>query len=350
MGDLVAFLLLWLLGWWLLWRVPPPPAARGDRGPVSVVVPARDEAHNLPALLGSLVPQLGPGDELLVVDDGSTDGTAAVAAAGGATVVAAPPLPDGWLGKPWACRTGAARAANDRLLFLDADTRVAPGGLDRLVPRGPGLFSVQPFHVVPTAAEKLAAFCNLVGMMGTGAFSPLGRARGAFGPCLATSVADYGRAGGHDAVRASVLDDVDLARAYRRAGLPVDVRGGRGVLSFRMYPTGLRALVDGFTKNLAGGAGSSGMVGTLLVAGWLAACVAPAVLATRVAPPVAVACYAAVALQVWAHVRRIGTFGPVVAALYPLPLLLFLAVFARSLLLLVRRGRVRWKGRAVRVG
>jgi 4,4'-diaponeurosporenoate glycosyltransferase len=78
--------------------------------------------------------------------------------------------------------------------------------------------------------------------------------------------------------------------------------------------------------------------------------VAPAVLATRLPVAVAVAAYAAVAAQLWVHLRRIGTFGPVVALLYPLPLLLFLVVFARSLALLVLRRRVRWKGRAVAVG
>jgi 4,4'-diaponeurosporenoate glycosyltransferase len=340
-GDLAAFLLLWLVGWWLLWRVPRPPSGAPPHDPVSIVVPARDEATRLPALLASLEGELRPGDELLVVDDGSTDGTADVAAAGGATVIGAPPLPDGWLGKPWACATGAARARHDRLVFLDADTRLERGGLDRVVAGAArGLSSVQPYHVVPTAAEQLAAFCNLVGMMGTLAFTPGARTpRGAFGPCLSTTAADYERAGGHAAVRASVLDDVDLARRYAAAGLGVEVRGGRGAISFRMYPAGLRALADGFTKNLAGGAAAAGVAGTLLVGGWLAACVAPAVLRPW---PVALAAYAAVAVQVWVHLRRIGSFHPLVAALYPAPLAVFLAVLARSLLW---RRRVRWKGR-----
>jgi 4,4'-diaponeurosporenoate glycosyltransferase len=354
-ADLLAFLLLWLMGWWLLWHVPVPPGPNPSREPVSIVVPAKDEAERLPVLLASLRPQLRPDDELLVVDDGSTDGTAELAAAAGAKVLTAPPPHEGWLGKPWACATGAARARHARLLFLDADTRLEPGGLDRLVAGAsahPGLYSVQPFHEVPTAAEKQSAFCNLVAMMGTGAFVPPAAwftPKGAFGPCLLTTAADYRRAGGHEAVRASVLDAADLARGYTRAGLPVYLRGGRGVISFRMYPTGLWALVDGFTKNLAAGARAAGVLGTVLVAAWLAACVAPAVLATRVPPVVAAACYAAVAVQVWVHLRRIGSFGPVVAALYPVPLLVFLAVFLRSLVLLAAGGSVRWKGRPVPV-
>ena len=66
----------WSLGWLLLWstrRLPPPT----DRPAVAVVVPARDEAGSLPALLAALRPQLREGDELVVVDDHSSDATAA---------------------------------------------------------------------------------------------------------------------------------------------------------------------------------------------------------------------------------------------------------------------------------
>jgi hypothetical protein len=87
----------------------------------------------------------------------------------------------------------------------------------------PGLTSVQPFHLVPRWSEQLAAFFNVVAMMGTASFTPLGarvRTGAAFGPCLVTSAADYRRAGGHEAAPAGVLDDVALAKTFERAGLP----------------------------------------------------------------------------------------------------------------------------------
>lgn len=353
MRDLAAFAVLWALGWVLLWRVPVPGAPTGEgRGPASVVVPARDEARNLPHLLSSLVPQLRPGDELVVVDDHSSDTTAEVGRAAGATVLAAPPLPAGWAGKQWACRTGASAATNPTLVFLDADTRLEPDGLDRIVELGgrAGLTSVQPFHLVPRWQERLAAFFNIVGMMGTATCTPFGRrlvTRGAFGPCLATPAADYRRVGGHGAARASVLDDLALAAAYRRAGLPVLVLGGRGTIGFRMYPGGLADLVGGFTKNMATAALAVRPVAALGVAGWLAACTAPLVLATRVPGTLAAACYLAVALQVGLHLRRLGSFGPLVALAYPIALAVFLAVFARSLVVTYGLGRVTWKGRTV---
>ena len=354
MRDLAAFLVLWAVGWWLLWRFrrPGPPQPDG-RPPVSVVVPARDEAATLPTLLASLGRERRPGDEVLVVDDRSTDATAEVAAAAGARVLTAPEPPPGWAGKTWACATGAEKASAPLLVFLDADARLEPGGLDRiagLATERHGLVSLQPFHLVPRPVERLAAFCNLVGVMGTGAFTPLGDrvpARGAFGPCLATSAEDYRRAGGHAAVAGSVLDDVALARRYREAGLPVTLRSGSGVIAYRMYPEGLRSLVEGFTKNLAGGAGAAGPLTTLLVAGWLAATVAPLVLVTRLPVAVSLAAYALVALQVHVHLRRLGSFGAATAALYVLPLLVFLAVFARSVALTALGRPVRWKGRSL---
>lgn len=354
--DVVAFLAGWGAGWWLLWRIPVPPSLPpGARPPVSVVVPARDEERSLPVLLASLEDELRSGDEVIVVDDHSADDTAGVARSAGARTVAASDLPPGWLGKAWACHTGAELAANPLLAFLDADTRLEPGGLDRLVAgyaEGGGLYSVQPWHRVPRPHERLAALFNVVALMGTGAFTPVGDRRppaGAFGPCLLTSAEDYRAVGGHAAVRHTVLDDLALARRYRAAELPVRIRGGRDTITFRMYPDGLGQLVEGFTKNFAAAARAVRPLTVVLVTAWMSALGAPLVLAAG-APALALACYVAVALQVHAHLRRIGSFGAVTAVAYLIPLACFVVVFARSLVLTFGRRRVRWKGRDVAIG
>ncbi len=357
--DLVAFALGWCAGWWLLWRVPVPSAVEEPHPvppippisvpSISVVVPARDEEQALPMLLASLRPQLHPGDEVIVVDDHSTDGTAMVARQGGATLATAADLPPGWQGKAWACHTGASLAANDRLLFLDADTRLEPGGLGRLRAAASvagGLYSVQPWHEVPRAHERLAAVFNLVAMMGTGAFTPRGGSGrvGAFGPCLITSADDYRKVGGHASVRGAILDDLALAGRYRKTGLPVTLRGGRGTIAFRMYPHGLSQLLEGFTKNFASAARAVRPLTLVLLVAWLAALSAPLVLVTD-APVAAAGCYLIAAVQLGIMLRRLGTFGAVTAALYLAPLAVFLAVFARSLVATYVRRRVRWKGR-----
>ena len=103
----------------------------------------------------------------------------------------------------------------------------------------------------------------------------------AFGPCLLTTAADYRATGGHAAVRAEVVEDVHLARRYRAQGLPVTCLGGGDVVGFRMYPAGLRQLVQGWTKNIASGAGLSPPWALLGTVAWICACVAVALAGAR---------------------------------------------------------------------
>ena len=188
-----------------------------------------------------------------MVDDESSDRTAAVAAAGGAEVVAAPPRPEGWTGKAWACATGAALAGTtsggeDVLVFLDADVRLErPDVLDRLaaeVAAAPdGLISVQPWHRTGRPVEQLSLFFNVTALMGSVAFTVLGtrvRPTLAFGPVLACRQAAYEASGGHAhaSVRGAVAEDIALARRFPSVALFT----GRPDVSFRMYPSGLRAL------------------------------------------------------------------------------------------------------------
>lgn len=365
--DLFSVTLRWLCGCWLLWRVAPVGPRRDrtdeleiavvDRPPCSIVIPARDEARTLPKLLASLAGERAPDDEVIVVDDASTDGTPAIALEGGAQVVVAPPLPPDWTGKNSACWTGAHAATHDVLVFLDADTEVLPGGLDRLLAdqrRHGGLLSAQPFHAVRRAYEQLSAFFNVVAMMGIDAFTPLGERRvpsGAFGPVLVTHRADYDRVGGHASVADQILDDVALARRYTEAGLRVTCLGGKGTVRFRMYPDGLRHLLEGWTKNFAGGAAGTRKVSLVLIAAWISLCLeaawglGAALLGGGADLGPAALIYAAVAGQVLWMLRRIGTFHPLTAAAYPIALAFFLFVFARSIFEVYVRRRVTWKGR-----
>src|SRR5512133_3808074 len=128
-----------------LWRVrgsrsladvsPTPPAAAPL---VSVIVPARDEARSIERCLRSLLATRYARAEFVVVDDHSSDGTGDLARRAGEgdprlRVVVPPPLPDGWMGKQWACATGAALARGAILCFADADTVQAPDLLPRAV-------------------------------------------------------------------------------------------------------------------------------------------------------------------------------------------------------------------------
>jgi len=350
--------------------LPATGAPAGGTPSVSLVVPARDEEQTLPALLRSVADQLPAVREVLVVDDASRDDTAGVARAGGARVLPAGSPPPGWTGKAWACHTGAAATTGDLLLFLDADTVLRPGALAGLLAAHAthgALVSVQPHHDVVRPYEQLSAYFNVVALMASAAFTRPDRALGdrvpmAFGPCLLTSRDDYLRAGGHESVRADILDDAALAAAYHRAGLPVRCAVGGDAVRMRSYPGGLGQLVAGWTKNIASGAADAAPSATAATVAWISAhhaVTVGALLSLLVgvtgwgaslvvgSPLLWTVAYVAAALQLRWVLRRAGSFRWWAWALFPVPLLAFDLVFARSLALTVVRRSVSWRGRDV---
>ena len=376
---LVVVLLAAAVGaWWLLadLRTVPDGHVRepgSAPGSVSVVVPARDEEATLPALLGSLRQLTAGPREVVVVDDESQDATAVVARSVGAVVLPAAGRPPGWTGKAWACHVGAEASTGDLLLFLDADTTLAPDALDGLLAlhdRHGGLISVQPYHGVVRPYEQLSAYFNVVSLLASGAFTArAGREEGrrpmAFGPCLLTSRADHERAGGHAAVRGEILDDVQLAVAYARVGLPVRCAVGGRSVRMRSYPGGLRQLAAGWTKNIASGASAAAVGPTLGTVLWISAhhAVAAGVLLAVLElltgwagpltwghPVLWAAAWVGVAWQLRSFLRTAGSFGWWTWALFPLPLLAFDVLFARSAALTTVRRAVRWRGREVDLG
>jgi glycosyltransferase involved in cell wall biosynthesis len=357
----VSLLVRWLLGWALALRLPLlPPGCPTGTPSVSVLIPARDEATTLPQLLAALGRQRLQPQEVIVVDDHSSDGTAAiareVASARGLPlrVIQPPPLPEGWCGKTWALHHGVLASRGELLVFLDADTEPGPECLERLLAQQQqlgGLVSVQPYHRTEKPYEQLSVLFNLVGLMAV----PLGPRCGvAFGPALVTSRDDYWRAGGHAAVAGKVVEDWFLAHCYERAGLPVSAFIGYGQLAYRMYPGGLDDTVIGFNKNFATAAGEvrwPWMVAVLLwLSGlfWAAWCLPAALLGWPLVGSAAIGpnalIYTAFALQMLVLTRRVGRFSWI-NLVFPLPVLFFLGVFLMAILNL-ERGKVRWKGRS----
>ncbi|MCK7577774.1 MAG: glycosyltransferase family 2 protein [Chromatiales bacterium] len=189
--------LLWLLPPWALafvflgrMRRCPPLPERLDERRVSVIIPARNEEARLPPLLASLRVQDHPNFEVILVDDNSSDRTAELGRAAGVTTLSLTEPEPGWIGKPHACWAGAHAASGEVLVFLDADTELEPGGLRRIVAtqtRHGGLVSIQPYHRMRRAYERLSAGFSLIMMGGIRSFTLLGdrlESNGAFGPCM----------------------------------------------------------------------------------------------------------------------------------------------------------------------
>jgi 4,4'-diaponeurosporenoate glycosyltransferase len=349
--DVGIFAVGWMIGWLLLWRERPLPGATRESA-VAVVVPARDEAHAIGDLLSVLREQLVDGDELLVVDDHSSDDTAGVARRYGTAVITAPDLPAGWLGKPHACWIGAHSTSAPTLLFIDADVTPAPDLIDRIgaavESHAESVVSVQPWHRTVGVVEQASMLCNITALMGSGAFTIAadhGSSTVAFGPVLALDRTLYERLGGHRAVRSMHTEDIGLARA---AGSSI-VYTGRADTTFRMYPNGARELLDGWTRSIATGARLTRWPLTFAIVCWVAAIAGGWTAGgwPTNQPALSAAIYALSAAQLWILGRRAGSMHPLTAMLFPIAVVVFVLIFLRSLVIIAFGRNVPWKGRAV---
>jgi len=329
---------------------------------LSIIIPARNEEENLGRLLNSINGQTIPVNEIIVVDDHSEDRTGQIALNHGARVIQVPDLPEGWLGKSWACWHGVLASKGDLLILLDADVFLEKGAMERLVnlyEKKKGLISVQPYHFMVRKDEKLSAFFNFIlslNMTLPLLFRKIIRPSGAYGPCLVCHRQDYLAAGGHEAVRGEILEDMALGRKFLEKGIPVHLYGGKGTIFFRMYPRGFCQLIEGWTKNFASGAFSSNPLCLLICAGWVTFCLSVPLnmikgFLTQQYPLVIISflLYLFFAAQIGWGLNRLGNFGVGPAIFYPLYLLFFIAIFFLSLFQTYVRRQVRWKGRKIKL-
>ncbi len=225
--------------------------------PVTVVVPARDEAEGVERALRSLLAQEYAGElRVILVDDGSTDGTGAIARALAdprLTVIDGAPRPRGWSGKLWALSQGVAAAGDASLLLLtDADIEHDPRHLATLVAKlerdGLDMASEMVALNCESTAERLLvpAFVFFFQMLYPFARTadPGSRSAAAAGGTVLLRAEALRAAGGLEAMRGALIDDVtlagrlkrlrgaggaDLARALAAGalGAAVSARGGR---------------------------------------------------------------------------------------------------------------------------
>jgi len=362
---LLPLALLFAAGFAVLWRIPRCRAEDGGPMPcpaISVIIPARNEEGNISNLLGSLKGEHPAPLEIIVVDDGSEDSTARAATDAGAKVITSAPLPGGWTGKTWACHQGAVAAKGRLLVFMDADIRLAPGGLRRIADtflRTPGALSIAPFHQTGRPYEELSAFFYLTMIMGIGAFTMMGdrlKPAGLFGQFLMIDRDDYRRAGGHERVRGQILENFFMAGNLREAGVPLVCMGGRGTLGIRMYPSGPGEMVRGWSKAFVSGAAGVPRPIMALTVGWITGEVLAFVLpilsavACPEALPLGLAVYMMHALQTGFMLRRIGSFRSYTWLFYPIPLLFFFGLMAMAFTGRMLGRAVSWKGRTIQAG
>ena len=253
---------------------------------VSVLVPARNEAHNLPKCLDSILLQDYPNYEVIVLDDNSSDCTWEIAQDYASRfervkALKGEPLPEGWHGKHWACHQLARAASGELLLFVDADTRLSsPRALRKAVS---SLYYHGADMLTGLPKEEALSFGELLIIpvipWALSSLMPVKLAHRSKSPHLSAAIGQfmlfrreaYEGVGGHEAVRRVATDDMELARLVKARGyrwLFLDL--SRGVRC-RMY-RGFRKAWAGLARQVFPALGYSWLaVGSivLLVGAWL---------------------------------------------------------------------------------
>jgi cellulose synthase/poly-beta-1,6-N-acetylglucosamine synthase-like glycosyltransferase len=239
-------------------------------------VPAYNEADNISdcaiAILDSTelpVENL----QVLIVDDRSTDDTLAIAQTlqqqrhdPRLKILAGQPRPANqyWAGKNWACAQAVPEATGDFLLFIDADVRLKTGAIETAIAtvktENIDLLTCMPALVCECFAEWLVQplmFNHLAVCFDfTAVNDSKTDAAFAAGPFMLFRRSAYEKIGGHAAVAGEIVEDVELARRIKKAGLKLGLYAGSNLASVRMYRS-WSALWEGWTKNLYLGANRS---------------------------------------------------------------------------------------------
>ncbi|MDZ7703879.1 MAG: glycosyltransferase, partial [Trueperaceae bacterium] len=233
---------------------------------VSILMPARNEATNLPQTLPRILEQLRVDNvnvEVIVLNDHSTDGTAEILADlrerhPQLQVLQGTALPPGWNGKNWACQQLAEAATGQTLVFTDADVRWHPQTLAALVAfrrqHRAEFVSVWPRQrtegwlehlTVPIVDMILLGWLPYLGVR----YLPFASLSAGNGQLMMWTRDGYRRTGGHAAVRSEVLEDVKMGQRAKGVGLRVALALGGPLLSTRMYHHDADIL-EGFGKNI----------------------------------------------------------------------------------------------------
>ena len=331
---------------------------------VSVLIPARNEAHRIGPTVRSVLGQRDVKLEVIVLDDGSSDDTVAVvseAAAGDhrVRIMSGSDLAPGWLGKPWACQQLGQAAGGQVLVFLDADvvleSHAVVAAVDLLIRHRLSLVSPYPRQEAFTVAERLAQpllpwlWLTFLPLRLAERLRPASMAA-ANGQLLVVDANAYRDIGGHGCVRNRVVEDVWLARAIKVAGHRAVVVDGTDLATCRMY-TGWSEVRDGYTKSLwaaMGSPASAAVVGALLMGLYVLppmAAVAGGLRGRRRQATLGLAGYLAGVAGRMISARRTGG-RTIDAVAHPVSISILVGLLARSWRM-KRLGRLAWKGRPV---
>jgi glycosyltransferase involved in cell wall biosynthesis len=313
---------------------------------VSIIIPARNEAATIGAVLESLLRVDYQHFEIIVVDDQSVDDTVAIASAFPVKILSAGTRPSGWMGKTWACQKGAEAATGRYLLFTDADTIHTASGLQCalafLKKTNSQLLSATAFHANRLWWQKLLGpfYCLIcAGASPTDPVSP--DHPYALGQYLLVDATFYRQMGGHSAVRSEIADDASLARHVMLRKGVYTIYHGNPPCEVQMYST-LTDFINGWHRILRLGMNELNprvLFNTMLPLLTLnIANLFPFSFGSWLPLLSTVLCFAF--LQ-----QRIGRFSVAGILVFPLPMLLFVIVASRAAISHFFNLPLQWRGR-----
>jgi len=243
---------------------------------VSILIPARDEEHNILNLLESIRDQDYQHYEVIVLDDHSSDQTLAICEQFASSekqfrVLAGKELPKDWLGKNYACYQLAEESKGKYLMFLDADETIANGLVNNTVHRMKfyrlDLLSLFTNQVMISLGERMIVPLmhfillnllplRLVRLAKSAAFSA------ASGQFMLFKADSYKENQWHEQVRNKVVEDIEIMRSVKATGFRAEALLANGYIFCRMY-TSFTEAFQGFSKNLLAGFNNS-IVGLFL--------------------------------------------------------------------------------------
>lgn len=313
---------------------------------VSIILPVRNEANVIGAILNSLIRLDYPAVEIIVVDDSSDDSTREIAGGYGIKIIQAPPKPHRWMGKSWACHIGSQEASGDLFLFTDADTVHATDSLQRAVfflqQTKSQLISAAAFHKNELWWEKILGPFYCLMHAGVSPHDPVSADNPyALGQYLLFEKKIYERIGGHAAVCSEIADDASLARRVMNSNGKYSIYQGPPLVEVQMYKTfaefwrGWNRILRLGMQELKGNV----VVNTLLP---LIALNIPNLLAFTFASslPVISTMFYFAAVQ-----QKIGRFSLAGILLFPLPILFFVLLSSWAGLCNLFNLPVLWRGR-----
>lgn len=223
------------------------PSLETDLSDITALIPARDEAESIPTTVGALQQQ-GQNLAVILIDDQSSDGTADLAKrsfSGNLRVLPGKELPEDWVGKLWALEQGRQLATTELILLLDADIELAPGTIrvlkSKLKAENLDLVSLMAELRMQTFWEKFLspAFIFFFKLLypfaeGNDPRSGLGVAAGG---CVLIRAGTLQAVGGFSALKASIIDDCELANRVKQVGGKTWIGLTHSAKSQRPYPS-----------------------------------------------------------------------------------------------------------------